>query len=113
VKKGEKNNLFNNKARKYAKMCTRGMLLLSIITATGLLDFVKFPEKLFPKVPVSRPIPTSEQIPAFTQSPSFEYIPVFTPSPFFEHIPAFTVSPSFEQIPAFTPSPAFEQMPAV
>jgi hypothetical protein len=101
------------------------MLLSSIITATGLLDFVKFPEKLFPRVPVSRPIPTSEQIPAFTpspffeqippftQSPSFEPIRAFTPSPFFEEIPAFTPSPFFEEIPAFTPRPSFEQMPAV
>jgi hypothetical protein len=84
VKKQERNKLFNNKARKYAKMCTRGMLILSIITATGLLGFVKFPEKSFPQVPVSRPIPTFEQIPAFTPSSSFEQIPLFTPSPFFE-----------------------------
>jgi hypothetical protein len=62
------------------------MLLLSIITITGLLSFMKFPEKLFPQVPVSRTIPTSEQIPAFTPSPSFEQMPALTPSPFFEQM---------------------------
>jgi hypothetical protein len=112
VKKRKRNNLFDNKARKNAKMCTRGMLLLSIITATGLLDFVKFPEKLFPQVPVSRRLPKSGQIQDFTPSPSFEYIPASTPSPSFEPMPAVELIPASEEVTASTAVPASNQIPA-
>jgi hypothetical protein len=112
VKKQERNNFFNNKDRKYAKMCTRGMLLLSINTTTGLLVFVKFPEKLFPQVPLSRPIPTSEQIQAFTPRPFFEQIRAFTPSPSFEQMPAVELIPISKEVTASTPVPASKQIPA-
>jgi hypothetical protein len=108
VSKQERNNLFNNKARKYAKMCSRGKLLLSIITVIGLIGFVKVPEKLSPQVPVSRPISTSKQIPASTPNPPFEQIPTFTPSPSSEQMPAVEVIPASEEVTASTQFPAFE-----
>jgi hypothetical protein len=112
VRKEERNSLFN-KARKYAKIFRRGMLPLSIITITGLIGFVKFPEKLFPQVPVSRTIPTSKQIPSFTPSPSFEQMPAAELIPAPEEVTASTPVPAFELITAFAPAPFFEPIPVI
>ena len=93
-------------------MCTKGMLILSIIT-TGFLAFVNYPEKLFPQVPVSSPIPTPEQIPAFTSSPSFERMPAVELIPASEEVPPSTPVPAFELTPVLIPAPLFEPITVV
>jgi hypothetical protein len=49
----------------------RMVILLNIM---GHTDFVEFPEELFPKIPVSKPVLASEPIPAFQPIPASEPI---------------------------------------
>jgi hypothetical protein len=59
---------------------------------------------LFPRVPVSGPIPVSEQIPVPEPTPLFDTIPVTKPIPLSEPIQAFKPTPPYENVPVGTPT---------